>query len=65
MNKTLIRAICVLLFSLLVLPGNAQHKPAKFGKISMEHLQAEFCPIDSNAHSYPYPILQKKVIIGK
>lgn len=52
MNKTLIRATCALLFSFLVLPGNAQHTPSKFGKISMDHLQAELCPIDSNAHAY-------------
>ena len=30
----------------------SQKSPSKFGKVSVEELTAEYCPIDSNAHAY-------------
>jgi len=51
--KNFIRVVAIVFFlGGLSVPGNAQKKPAKFGKISMEHLEATLCPIDSNAHAY-------------
>ncbi len=48
-----IRVVTIVFFlGGLVLNGNAQKKPSKFGKISTEHLEAAQCPIDSNAHAY-------------
>lgn len=43
---TLIVLVCIsaTLFS--------QKPPSKFGKVSIEELQSEICPIDSNAHAY-------------
>jgi len=52
MKKSLIRASYALFLSMLTFAGQAQEAPVKFGKISMEQMEAEFCPIDSNAHAY-------------
>lgn len=42
----------ILFFISLNLTVYSQNSKVKFGKISKEQLEADYCPIDSNAHAY-------------
>jgi hypothetical protein len=52
MLKIFIFPSCLLFFFLGATPVFAQKAPAKFGKISLDELNATVCPIDSSAHAY-------------
>ncbi len=41
-----------LLLLVIAITLNAQRSPQKYGKIEIEDLQSNVCPIDSNAHAY-------------
>jgi len=52
MNRS-IRFLAGLIISFSTVVGSySQKSPSKYGKVSMEELTAEYCPIDSNAHAY-------------
>lgn len=52
MNRSFRYLTGIVLSLSFTVAGYSQKSPSKFGKISPEHLSAEYCPIDSNAHAY-------------
>ncbi len=47
-----LETILLIIFTNFFLVSYAQKPPSKFGKISIEELKNEICPIDSNVHAY-------------
>ena len=51
-NETKLKIFISVIFTVVYLISFSQKAPAKFGKISVDELKNELCPIDSNAHAY-------------
>lgn len=52
MNRSFRYLAGMALFLSITASGYSQKSPSKFGKMSTEHISAEYCPIDSSAHAY-------------
>ena len=52
MNRSFRYLAGMALFLSITASGYSQKSPSKFGKMSPEHISAEYCPIDSSAHAY-------------
>lgn len=52
MKELKLRMALLVIFTNFFLISYSQKPPSKFGKISVDELKSEICPIDSNAHAY-------------